>query len=209
MDLRLALLSIIGTLTVGAMSPGPSFIMVAQKSISLSRRDGIACALGMGLGATVFCLLAVLGLHTVLTAVPLLYAIFKVVGGCYILFLASRIWQGARAPLHATLTIDGHSNLRKSFSTGLLTQLSNPKTAIVFASTFAALLPATVGIGQTYILVPIIFLIDFGWYTFVAFVLSSAGPRHVYMRAKLWIDHLAATVLAGLGLKLIYDALLA
>ncbi len=206
MDIQLAMLSIVGTLTIGAMSPGPSFVLVAQKSVSLSRQDGTACALGMGSGAAIFTVLALLGLQAIFLAIPLLFTVMKVLGGLYLIYLAYKIWQGASQPLKTELTLSAESSYKNSYVTGLLTQLSNPKTAIVFASTFAAFLPADFPLFQSLILIPIIFLIDFLWYAFVAFVLSSSKPRGAYLQAKKWIDRSAAGVLCALGLKLIADA---
>lgn len=48
------LLGILAALTVGAMSPGPSFVVVARTAVSSSRADGLAAALGMGAGGLAF-----------------------------------------------------------------------------------------------------------------------------------------------------------
>ncbi|HMG49665.1 MAG TPA: hypothetical protein VK597_03660 [Inquilinus sp.] len=53
MDLTIPLLSILGAIVVGAASPGPSFVFVTRTAIALSRRDGLAAALGMGVGGVV------------------------------------------------------------------------------------------------------------------------------------------------------------
>ena len=44
------LLGIGSAIALGAMSPGPSFVMVARKAVSASRAAGIYAALGMGAG---------------------------------------------------------------------------------------------------------------------------------------------------------------
>jgi threonine/homoserine/homoserine lactone efflux protein len=97
------------------------------------------------------------------------------------------------------------NKLRRSFFLGLGTQLSNPKTAIVYASIFTALLRP----GQTWssalLIVSLIFAIETGWYALVAFAFSAERPRRGYMRSKLWIDRAAGTVMGLLGLKLIND----
>ncbi len=53
-----SILSILGALSIGAMSPGPSFVMVVRVSVAASRRDGLAAALGMGFGGLLFAALA-------------------------------------------------------------------------------------------------------------------------------------------------------
>jgi len=74
MEGLLAVLSIAGAITLGAMSPGPSFLLVARTSAARSRGDGLAMALAMGGGGMLFALLALAGVHVVLSSVPLLYA---------------------------------------------------------------------------------------------------------------------------------------
>lgn len=49
-----AVSGILLAILLGAMIPGPSFVLVARNAISLSRSDGLATALGMGIGGIVF-----------------------------------------------------------------------------------------------------------------------------------------------------------
>jgi hypothetical protein len=63
MDNTVALLSIAAAMIAGAMSPGPSFLMIARTSVAVSRADGLAAALGMGAGGVVFALAALAGLR--------------------------------------------------------------------------------------------------------------------------------------------------
>ncbi|MGF6701917.1 hypothetical protein OKW38_006594 [Paraburkholderia sp. MM5496-R1] len=76
-----AILTILAALLLGAMSPGPSFVIVARNAIGLSRGDGLATALGMGIGGVFFSGIALLGLYTLLATVEWLYVGLKVAGG--------------------------------------------------------------------------------------------------------------------------------
>ena len=67
MELPIALGAIFGAILIGAVSPGPSFVLVARTAIAVSRSAGMATALGMGLGGLMFASAALLGLHVVLT----------------------------------------------------------------------------------------------------------------------------------------------
>src|SRR5262249_60864835 len=96
---HVALFTILGTLAIGAMSPGPSFVVVVRASAALSRRDGLAAALGMGCGGLVFAGLALAGLQTLLMQVSWLYLVLKVAGGIYLVYLGIRILRGAQVPL--------------------------------------------------------------------------------------------------------------
>lgn len=203
----LALLSILGTLAVGAMSPGPSFVVVVRASAGSSRRDGLASALGMGCGGLVFAALALAGLQALLMQVSWLYLVLKAAGGVYLVHLGWRIWRGAAAPLHAA---DGtpaaaHGG-RRSFAIAFVTQISNPKTAIWYASVFAAFLPNPIPGWMFWTLLPLIFALEAGWYAIVALAFSALRPRAVYLGAKLWIDRVAGGVVGLLGGKLILEA---
>jgi threonine/homoserine/homoserine lactone efflux protein len=207
MELTTAILGIAVALTLGAMSPGPSFILVARTSVAVSRRDGLAAAVGMGVGGVLFSVIALLGLLTILTAVPLLHLTLKVLGGTYLLYLGYRIWRGARQPLVLESTpLQGRpTQAWRSFVLGLVTQMSNPKTAIVYASVFASLLPSK---APPFVLVglPImIFAIETIWYSVVAVALSAPSPRAHYLASKAWIDRTAGSIMSLLGLKLIFE----
>ena len=63
------LISILGVFLLGAVSPGPSFIVVSRIAISRSRTDGVMAAIGMGIGGFVFATIAVAGLTAILLQV--------------------------------------------------------------------------------------------------------------------------------------------
>lgn len=201
------LLGIVAALTVGVVSPGPSFVMVARTAVSSSRSAGLAAGLGMGVGGVVFAVAALLGLQGVLLAVPSLYLVLKVAGGLYLAYLGVRIWGSAKQPLViARPAPSTGTTILKSLALGFTTQVSNPKTAIVYASVFAAFLPAVQSLGFNLALVALVFAIEAGWYSVVALALSSDRPRRAYLRYKSWVDRAAGGIMVALGLKLVSSA---
>ncbi len=208
MNALTSILAIGGALALGAVSPGPSFVMVARAAIARSRADALHMAVGMGLGGVVFATAALLGLKLLLAAVPWLYMTMKVGGGVYLVYLGMRIWRGASEPLAMAAGAQQSGTVQapgggRALLGGLATQLSNPKTAVVYASVFAALLPAEVPAPLLVALPLMVFAIETGWYAIVAVALSSARPRAFYLRFKLWLDRAAGGVMALLGIRLI------
>ncbi|EGC99367.1 lysine exporter protein LysE/YggA, partial [Burkholderia sp. TJI49] len=53
---------------------------------------------------------------------------------------------------------------------------------------------------------PLVFGVEFGWYTLVALCFSTRRPRELYLRAKRWVDRIAAGAITLLGLRLILNA---
>src|SRR5690606_10230094 len=162
---------------LGAMSPGPTSIYVAKNSIAISRKHGLFTALGTGLGAAVFGLLAVLGLQAFLLAVPSAYLALKICGGLYLLWLAFKIIKHAKEPLETDTAISKQISLSRAFTTGLITQLSNPKIAIVLASIFTALLPKEIP-TYFYVVLPVLcFFIVASWCDLVSWSCLSGQAR--------------------------------
>lgn len=207
MELSASILGIALAVTLGAMSPGPSFLLVARTSLAVSRQDGLAAALGMGVGAVAFAAVALFGLLAVFAAVPWLHLAIKVLGGAYLLYFGWRIWRGAEEPL--ALPAASHpsrpAQLWRSFALGLFTQVSNPKTAIVYASIFASLLPGEMPPPLLLALPLMVFAIETGWYALVALALSAPAPRARYLAGKAWFDRSAGTILFLLGARLVFE----
>ena len=193
MESILILGSITLALMLGAISPGPTFIYVAKNSIAISRT-----------GAALFGFLAVMGLQAILLAVPSAYLALKIFGGLYLLWLAYKIIKHAKEPMESTEGSVNNMSYAQAFRLGLITQLSNPKIAIVLASIFTALLPKEIP-TYFYVVLPMLcFFIDAGWYSLVAVALSAEGPRKVYLKSKAIFDRIAGGVMTLLGLKLIF-----
>ncbi|MBI3729857.1 MAG: LysE family translocator [Burkholderiales bacterium] len=202
-----SLIGICAALTVGVVSPGPSFVMIARTAMASTRAEGVSAAIGMGFGGTLFALAALLGLQGVLLALPVLFISLKVLGGFYLAWLGFKIWRGAHEPLQINATKQsGERNLRKSLLLGFTTQISNPKTSIVYASVFAAFMPRTQSLAFDALLLACVFIIEASWYAVVAVALSSEKPRTTYLRYKQWLDRVAGGVMMALGIKLVASA---
>lgn len=187
---------------IGVMSPGPSFLLVAQTAMEKSRAHGVATSLGMGVGSIVFALVASLGLFVVLETVPKLYVALKFVGGIYLCYLAYKIWKTANDPMVSTTEISDKNSLHKSFYFGLLTQLSNPKTAIVFSGIFMAFLPSEIP-NYSYVFLSVMaFAIDAGWYIVVSILLTTQKTQKLYARFKKHINRVASGFMGFMGVKL-------
>ena len=194
---------IAAALLIRVMSPGPSFILVSQTAISRSRQAGILVSLGMGTGSLIFTALAALGFYTILESVPTLYVAMKVFGGFYLCFLAYKLWKSNSNPEAIHSDYERQTTKTKFYLSGLLTQLSNPKTALVFASVYATFLPKDVSVTGYTILCLLAFFIDTSWYTFVSTVLSSAKAQAVYLKYRVMFNKLFGSALGFMGLNLI------
>lgn len=196
-------------LGIGVISPGPSFIFVAQTAMQKSRTHAIATSLGMGTGALIYSLVAIMGLFVVLQTVPMLYLALKIIGGLYLFYIAYLMWKSANNPIVNTIqgeaSTNQHGSLGKAYILGLLTQLSNPKTAIVIGGIFMAFLPEKIPDYSIPLLSIMAFIIDAGWYMIVAIALSTSKAQSIYTRFKKIINRFASGLMGVLGLKLVFN----
>ena len=116
-----------------ALTPGPNMIYLISRSISQGRTAGLVSLGGVALGFIVYMVSAAFGLTALMMAVPYAYDALRIAGVLYLLWMA---WQsvrpGGRSPFQLK-ELPQHSP-RKLFLMGLLTNLLNPKIAIVYLS---------------------------------------------------------------------------
>lgn len=117
-----------------AVTPGPGAL--ASMSAGAGRGYRSALALILGLQAALLCQLAIvaIGLGALLAASEQAFALLRLIGAGYLIWLGIEKWRAAPASDHEQTLAGGHRGL---FVQGLLVNLANPK-AIVF---IAALVP--------------------------------------------------------------------
>lgn len=203
MDLLVSLFSILAVLLVGVISPGPSFLLVAQTAVSQSRRAAVFSALGMALGATLLCVLALVGLQALLQQFPRGYFALKLLGAAYLILLAVKLWRGSSHSV--TLQAAPASELPpwRHFTTALCVMITNPKAAVQYGVLFGTFMPAHPPMALSLLLPLCVFAMEAGWYTFVAYALSAQRTRQSYLGAKRYIDRGASVLLGGMGIRLL------
>ena len=115
------------------LTPGPNMIYLVSRSITQGRRAGFVSLLGVATGFLVYLAAAAAGLATVFVVVPAAYTALKLAGAAYLFYLA---WQAVRpggtsAFAPHQLPVDPPGRL---FAMGLVTNLLNPKIAILYVS---------------------------------------------------------------------------
>jgi threonine/homoserine/homoserine lactone efflux protein len=184
-------------------SPGPSFLNIVQTAVSLSRKHALAAALAMAVGAVFWAVMALFGLGSLFTRFPWLFKTAQAIGGAFLLYIAIRIWRHSEEkPKFAARSGDRKAGYWTAFRTSLGVQLSNPKPAVFFGSVFVALFPQDATLLLKGSAIAIIPINEFGWYAFVAYVLTTPKARTGYLSRKKWLDRGTAIFLGVLAIRL-------
>jgi threonine/homoserine/homoserine lactone efflux protein len=92
------LLSLALLWSVAVITPGPNFFTTAQLAAGCSRRHGLFAALGVASGTVLWGLAGGLGIKSLFSAAPALFVVFKVAGGCYLIYLGLKQFKRKPAP---------------------------------------------------------------------------------------------------------------
>lgn len=115
------------------LTPGPNMIYVASRSITQGRRAGFLSLLGVAVGFLCYLVATAFGLSVLFAAVPSLYLAVKLAGAGYLGWLAWQTLRPGAASVFAPVAL-APDPPRRLFAMGLLTNLLNPKAAIMYAS---------------------------------------------------------------------------
>ena len=193
---------------MGAMSPGPDFVMVTQHTLRYGKRAGLLCSAGIALGLSVHIIYSVLGLAAIVANSVYALWLIKIIAGCYLMFLG---WQGLRARRTTveTLIPAEHSlpSGRKSIVLGFFCNALNPKAPIYFVALFTLVLSPQMPIHQLAIYGVWMMILQLGWFSAVVLVLSQPRITQKFNRGTHWVDRVFGTLMLLLGLKLLWSAL--
>lgn len=123
-----------GLISLGmVLTPGPNMIYLISRSICQGRTAGLISLGGVAVGFLIYMVCAALGITALVMAVPLAYDVLRFGGALYLVYLA---WQaikpGGRSPFQVRdLPKDSP---RKLFTMGVVTNLLNPKVAVMYLS---------------------------------------------------------------------------
>ena len=192
-------LALFTALSLAILTPGPAIIAAVQTAFAHGRERALPYALGLAVGASLWCIFALLGLAVVFRLHPTLFVAMKIFGGLYLLWFAFGLWRASTQPLP-----DPARGTTKGFWGGITLNLSNPKPALFYAALILSIFPQKIEAPRQLLIYFICLATELFWYALVATIMSTGPMRARYFAAKFWIDRLAATAMALLGLLLIF-----
>ncbi|KGH05987.1 LysE family translocator [Comamonas thiooxydans] len=198
-----------GLVSLGmVLTPGPNMVYLISRSICQGRVAGLISLGGVALGFVFYMMCAALGITAIVMAVPYAYDALRIGGALYLIYLA---WQavkpGGRSPFEVkNLPQDGP---KKLFLMGFLTNLLNPKIAVMYLSLLpqfispehGSVLSQSLVLGFTQIVISV---------SVNATIAMLAGSIAVFLSGRpTWIliqRWLMGTVLASLAVRMLTEA---
>ena len=168
MNTNLLILSVVSIWSVAVITPGPNLFITVQTSVKGSRLAGLFVVLGTCTGTIIWSITGYFGIAYLFSTLPWIYTMLKVIGGSYIIYLGViSIISSRRSSAKSHIPEINSKYLYKGYWKGLITNLSNPKTAMFITSLFASVLPKEPTIYFGIMMVALMVTISFVWYSFI------------------------------------------
>jgi threonine/homoserine/homoserine lactone efflux protein len=113
------------------LTPGQDTFYIVGRSMSQGRRAGLLSVMGISSGAVVHTFAAAFGLSAILAASANAFAVVKLVGAAYLVYLGIRMLF-ERKVSGGEETTYAQSSAWEIYRSGFLTNLLNPKVALFF-----------------------------------------------------------------------------
>ncbi|PXW42320.1 LysE family translocator [Dickeya zeae] len=189
------------------LTPGPNMIYLLSRTVCQGRRAGLVSLSGVALGFLFYMTAAALGITAIVMAVPLAYDALRIAGALYLLWLAWQAVRGGASPFQLR-QLKPDSN-RRLFVMGLVTNLLNPKAAVLYLSLLPQFIRPEQGnvlgqsltLGITQILISM--TVNASLIMVAGYIAAFLAERPLWQRVQRW---LMGTVLAALAVRMLVDS---
>lgn len=199
-----------GVAAVLVVTPGPDMALVARNALVGGRSAVPITVLGICAGIVVHAMAAAIGLSALLKASATAYAVVKVAGGGYLVFLGIQAWRASLRDdehdqdwmLGPARRLSGESAFRQGFISNVL----NPKLVVFFISVLpgftssdGSFFTQVVVLGLAFELLTIVWLFSYGT------AVARVGEAMRRPSVRHFLERLSGSILIALGLKVAVD----
>ena len=191
---------------LGAMSPGPSMVVVINNAIFKNRYHGILTSIGHGIGIGIYALFAVLGIGIAIEANLFLF------NGIRILSVIFLIYLGVKSIINKTkIDFDKKNNTKEgatSFLQGFSISILNPKIFIWFVAIYSQFMTENNDFIFNIYLILTAGIIDMSWYIFLTLIVTSEKVLKFFENKIHFLGKFVGMIFIILGFILLIDILI-
>jgi RhtB (resistance to homoserine/threonine) family protein len=185
------------------ITPGTDTMYIVSRSVSQGKKAGIYSVLGISTGSLVHTFLAAVGLSVILTTSAVLFTIIKIIGAGYLIYLGVRmlIQKSSNLELKDTKSM----SLKKIYTQGLLTNVTNPKVVLFFISFLPQFISGDNSNGPLpFIILGLSFVMTGTVWCLLVAIFSSYATKKLRNNPKVEfiLNKITGIIFIGLGIKL-------
>jgi threonine/homoserine/homoserine lactone efflux protein len=190
------LIAYCGALFIAAAIPGPGMTAIVARALGSGFRPTLFMGFGLILGDIVYLTAVILGLALVAKTFATVFLVIKFIGAAYLVYIAYKLWTSGL--LSQNVAAETENRAWRSFLSGLLVTLGNPKTMLFYIALVPSLLPlSAIGLVDYLLLIGLTFAVLMA--VLIPYILLAAQARHLMKRpsALKLLNRGAAGILAG------------
>jgi threonine/homoserine/homoserine lactone efflux protein len=190
--------------TLLALAPGPDNIFVLTQSALRGKEAGLMVTIGLCTGLVVHTTAVAFGVAVIFQASAVAFTVLKLIGACYLLYLAWLIFRASAAKIKAGST--NELSFARLYRRGIIMNVTNPKVSIFFLAFLPQFADPSRGsltlqlmmLGGIFIIST---LIVFGTVAILAGSLGELLNRSA--RTQKIINWIAGFIFVGIAIKLL------
>ena len=176
-------IQLIVTCFLGAVSPGPSLLLIVKNSISYGKTNGIITGIAHGLGIFIYAILTILGIAFLYTKYPILIKIISFSLVLYLIYISYKIFFTKE---EIDLEKDNKQKYNQNFTDGFMIAFLNPKITIFFGALFSQFVNDELTNLEKFQMAFAASFIDIIWYTFVSLIVGNSLIRKNFNNTKVF-----------------------
>jgi len=194
--------------TAGALSPGPSLLVIISITAKYGRLAGILAALGHGLAIFLYAISTAIGVSWLSNSTSQLFFYVQISGALLLLWLGvSMLISASRvSPVSENTHIPKKHSF--AFTEGFLIGILNPKIAAFFASLFSQFVIPSQPLSTSLIMATTAGFIDMLAYCMAALIANTLLVKHLFLNYARARDCVFGLLLLLLALSVIYNSFL-
>ena len=190
---------------LGAMSPGPSMVVVINNAIFKSRLNGILTSIGHGVGISIYAFFAVLGIALIIKTNLFVFNVIKFLS---IIFL---VYLGVKSIIANNKLEFDEKNISAGFTSflqGLSISLLNPKIFIWFVAIYSQFMSVDNDIIFNTILILTAGIIDSIWYVTLTLLVTTNIALDLIKDKSVLLQKFVGIVFIIIGALLLIELLI-
>ncbi|MGG7047953.1 MULTISPECIES: LysE family translocator [unclassified Campylobacter] len=192
---------------IALIVPGPDVFLILRTSLAHGFKQSVFACLGVGAGIVIWVFLTAFGLKTIFLNFPSLRIALMVFSVCYLSYLSFLLFKSAKTKRDTkikTKDSSSHSDLH-FFLVGFLTNLSNPKAILYFASIFSRFVDKANSLTQVAILVAVISIESMLCFILLGKIFSAKKAREAFLRRQNILDGICAAIFGFFTILILID----
>ena len=201
----LIFLKIFAVCLLGAMSPGPSMVVVINNAIFKNRLNGILTSIGHGVGIGIYALFAVLGIALIIKTNLYVFNVMKFLS---IIFL---VYLGVNLMINNDKLEFDEKDINSGFTSflqGLSISLLNPKIFIWFVAIYSQFMSVDNDMIFNTILILTASIIDAIWYVILTLLVTTNIALDFIKDKSVLLEKFVGSIFIIIGTLLLIELLI-